>query len=164
MSIQTVSIFNQTLNPNVENQSSSFTGGIGFYLIAPLATVEYEIDIFLQVQLSNSITRMVRLEPLNLSTTERLTVIPIQLRDLGLPMYLAIYPSEAFQLEVLLLQDNCSLNQICQDLTEIQEDVTDISATFDFINIALNLVTNFLGIPQPVLPPTVAQTEFFLLQ
>jgi hypothetical protein len=137
MAVQQVSIFNQITVPGVENQSATFTNGLAFYLIAPFTAVEYEIDIFLQIRLSPTITRMVRLEPMNISNTERLTLIPNQLRDLGLPMYLAIFPSEVFSLEVILLQDECSLSSICADLQliktklEILEQIdTDIN---DFI-------------------------------
>lgn len=171
MSVQTVSIFNGTVDPSVENSSSIFTSGIGFYLIAPTAGVEYEVDIFLQVQLTSTVTRMVRLDPLNISTTERLTVIPQQLRDLGLPMYLAIFPSEAFNLEVLLLQPLCQLSGICTRLDAMDQKLDDLAASMGGLandngqlEIILNLILTALGVAPPALPPTIAQQQFFFLQ
>ena len=147
MAAQTISIFNSVTNPNVENKSIVFTSGIGFYLIAPTATDEYEIDIFLQVQLTPTMTRMVRLEPLNVSNTERLTVIPQQLRDLGLPMYLAIFPSEAFNLEILLLQPECLSDKVCEDLQTIKDELVTVQAVVNnngsFFGTIFALLENF---------------------
>ncbi len=147
--VQTISIFNSVTNPNVENRSIAFTSGIGFYLVST-STVEYEIDIFLQVQLTPTVTRMVRLEPLNISNTERLTVIPQQLRNLGLPMYLAIFPSEAFNLEILLLQDECDF---CEELKTVSQKV-------DELIVSNQLILNALNIPIPVTPASMEATDF----
>lgn len=97
-------IFSNTLDPTVENYSDTFLGAIGFYLIAPSLTSEVEIDIFLQVNFSPTIIRLVKLEPLNISNTERLTLIPAELRELSVPMRLLILPSQAFFLEIILVK------------------------------------------------------------
>ena len=179
MTAQTISIFNSVTLPNVENKSLTFTNGIGFYLIAPTASVEYEIDIFLQVQLTPTVTRMVRLEPLNISNTERLTVIPQQLRDLGLPMYLAIFPSEAFNLEVLLLQPECilcdELEAVSQKVDDLADLVEELATDNSNLETILQLILAALGITPPVVPPvtpptlppivgSVSEQTFFFLQ
>ncbi len=164
MTAQTISIFNSLTLPNIENKSIVFERGIGFYLIVPTATVEYEIDIFLQVQLTPTVTRMVRLEPLNISNTERLTLIPQQLRDLGLPMYLAIFPSEAFNLEILLLKHECDF---CEELEAVSQKIDELTAQLEELTnnngnleTILQLILNALGIPVPVTPTSMNTTDF----
>lgn len=166
MSVTTISIFNGTTTPNSENNSANFTAGIGFYLIAPTSTDEIEIDIYLQVELTVNVTRMVRLEPLNISNTERLTVIPPQLRDLGLPMYLAIFPSEAINLEILLLQPVCTEAIICNQLTQINQKVDALTTAIQEINtdnnsqnIMLDLILSALNILAPVSPIALNSTS-----
>lgn len=150
MASKSVSIFNQTTVSDAENRSIEFTSGLGFYLIAPTIADEIEIDIFLQVQLSPSIVRQVRLEPMNLSNTERLTLIPSQLANLGLPMYLAIFPSEAIDLEIILLQPISPL-----------EEITEL---LDKLNQLLEIILNFFNIPLPVIPASASSDSIRELQ
>lgn len=109
MTLQTT-IFRDDLASNAENFTDWFEQGLGFYLIAPASEFDYQIDIFLQVELSSTVTRMVRLEPMNVSNTQRITLIPPQIINLGLPMRLSILPSDGFFLEVILLQPDYNLD------------------------------------------------------
>jgi hypothetical protein len=104
MATQETTIYNSTLNPTIANLSDEFTRGIGFYLTALNLTDEVEIDIFLQLYLTPTKIRAINLESLNVSTTERLTLLPPQLRDIDIPMRLLILPSETFNLNITLLQ------------------------------------------------------------
>ncbi|MEM6613291.1 MAG: hypothetical protein AAF652_13745 [Cyanobacteria bacterium P01_C01_bin.72] len=131
MATQQTTIFNQSLNPGSENLSTVFTSGLGFYLIAPASDFEYQIDIYLQVQLSNTLWRQVRLDPFNVSTTQRITLFPQQILELGLPMRLALAPSQSFLLEVILLQNDCQLCTINSKLNEIQEQLNRIEAALE---------------------------------
>ena len=104
----------------IGNITSSFnTKGLGFYLIAPASEFDYQIDIFLQVELSSTVTRMVRLDPMNVSNTQRITLIPPQIVNLGLPMRLSILPSDGFFLEVILLQPDSTTNDLLDSLEAI---------------------------------------------
>lgn len=163
--VTTISVFNQVTNANSEDVSTTFTSGVGFYLISPTITDEIEIDIFLQVRVTATVTRMVRLEPLNLSTTERITVIPQQLRSLGLPMYLSIFSSEAVLLEVLLLQPTHSLATIGTELTIVNQKLDSLTAKVDSIDASVDLVLADLGIPAPVTRSAItSRTQFNQLQ
>lgn len=152
MATQQTIIFNGALTAATENLSAQFESAIGFYLIAPGSTVEYQIDIYLQVELSNTITRMVRLEPSNISTTERITLLPPQLSELGLPMRLTIVPSEAFNLEVILLTADCGLCAI--------QTAMESNGNSENIEVLLNLILTYLGIPLPVVPQSISSASF----
>jgi hypothetical protein len=118
-------ILSSTLNPSIENYSDTFSEGIGFYLIAPTLISEVEIDIFLQIQFSPTTIRLVRLEPLNVSNTERFTLIPAELREINVPMRLLILPNQAFLLEIILVK--VSYNDTLKD--EIIDTLTDLIIT-----------------------------------
>ena len=160
MAIQQTTIFSNNLASATESLSAQFTNAIGFYLITPASSFEYQIDIFLQVQVSNSTTRMVRLEPSNVSTTERITLLPQSIVELGLPMRLSILPSEGFFLEVILLQSDCSLcsldakvddlaNRLDALETKIDDLVNSNSNTAENLTTILNLILNAVGVPLP---------------
>jgi hypothetical protein len=163
MATAQTSIFNGALSGAAINLSSQFDNAIGFYLIAPGASVEYQIDIFLQVQLTNTTTRMVRLDPSNVSNTERITLLPASIVELGLPMRLAIVPSESFNLEVILLQSDCGVCQLNQRIEALEQTVADLENELtndnQLLETALNLILNYLGIPVPVLPAAMSATS-----
>ena len=151
MATQQITIFNDNLTSNSENLSSVFTSGFGFYLIAPAASFEYQIDIYLQVQVSNTLWRQVRLDPYNVSTTQRITLIPQQIVELGLPMRLAIVPSSEFLLEVILLQSDCGLCTLDSGLTGLVNSVVEIVARLNGVDSTLLLILDALDITAP--PP-----------
>ena len=137
MATNQTTIFNDFLDPKTDNLSAEFSSGIGFYLIAPAAAVEYQIEIFLQVQLAPNVVRQVRLEPSNISTTERITLLPSQITDLGLPMRLAIVPSQGFLLEVILLStssNNDLLLRLLFEALNIPFPVNAVAASDQSIN------------------------------
>lgn len=152
MATQQTTIFNNNLVSNVENFSQEFFEGLGFYLINPNTNNEYQVDIFLQVKLSNTITRQIRLERLNISDTQKITLLPQQIVNLGLPMQLLILPSSNFFLEIILLKSSCTLCSLENKLNNI--DKTLIKILND-----LNLVT------PPTTPPTSITPEqgFFFI-
>ena len=142
-------IFNNSLSPGTENLTDLFDSGFGFYLIAPASAVEYQIDIFLQVRVSNTLWRSVRLDPLNVSTTQRITLLPQQIIELGLPMRLAILPSQAFLLEVILLQSDCGLCFLEEKVDEILAAISQ-AESLDWQSIILDFAI------QQLLPQVVA--------
>lgn len=163
MATQQITILSDNLASASENLSAQFTDAIGFYLIAPASSFEYQIDIFLQVELSNTITRMVRLEPSNVSNTERITLLPQQIVDLGLPMRLSILPSEGFFLEVILLQSDCSLCSLNSKVDALSTKIDDLIDANSNLTAIVNLIFDALGIPTPpALPALIEQTFFFL--
>jgi len=143
MPTQETTIYNSTVNPTTSNLSDQFTRGIGFYLTALNLTDEVEIDIFLQLYLTPTKIRAISLEPLNVSTTERLTLLPPQLRDIDIPMRLLILPSESFNLNITLLQT------VSQQIAPPIEDFI----VLDFGAFAANQVKRISMSNQPFTPP-----------
>lgn len=173
MAVQTV--FNGLLDPSQPNITARFVDATGFYLHAPLLSSEVEIDVFLQVYFPQIVGERVRNLPLgklsenslllNQADTESVTPIPAEFVDTQYEMALLLLPSEAFTLEVVVIKPNCTVLTLCLDIADLQQDVTDIKNTIDFVELALKAIFSLLGAPTlPVLPPTQAQAEFFFFQ
>ena len=143
-------IYNGNLTANQENLTATFTNGIGFYLIAPNNINDLEIDIFLQIDLSNTVTRQIRLQPFNVSNTQRVTLLPTEITELNLPLRLAILPSNNFNLQIILLQTDC---RIC-----------NIKSELDLIKATLNQILANQGVqPENNNSPTPQQQQFFFI-
>ena len=142
MTTQQIIIFNDSVSSAGINLSAEFTSGMGFYLIAPGSSYEYEINIFLQLSISNTEKRLIRLEPHNISNTERLTLLPTQIVDLGLPMQLLIVPSTDFAMQIILVQSDCSLCQIQSDISTLKNQ---INSNFAAVNQTLAAMQTTLG-------------------
>lgn len=150
MATQQVTIYNGLLNSNQENLTDTFINGVGFYLIIDNNVNQIEVDIFLQVELSNTVTRQIRLQPFNLSNTQRITLLPSEIAELNLPLKLSILPSDSFNLEVILLQTDCRICSLKLELDSIQLKLDEIKS-------ALKILPE-----NPNNPTPVEQTFFFI--
>ena len=130
MATQQITIFDAVSNPEQENLSSEFTNGLGFYLTSNYQE-QIKVEVFLQVQITNTDYRLVRLPNKNVSSTERITELPAAITELGLPMRLSIVPSQSVDLKAVLIQSDCSRCSLKDDVKQL---TTNIDSYFDSVS------------------------------
>lgn len=156
-------VFQNNLNPAVENLSSRFVGATAFYIAAPFLSVEYQIDVFLQVYFPAITGEQVRAIPLgqieeqaillNVTDTERVQTIPSEFVDTGLEMALLFLSSDSTFIQAAIIKPSCSLTDVCSSLDAVNARLTTIESA----------ITN-ITVPATVSTPTELQQQFFYLQ
>ncbi|MEM6612296.1 MAG: hypothetical protein AAF652_08585 [Cyanobacteria bacterium P01_C01_bin.72] len=145
MATQQTTIYNSDLIPNQENLSTELDHGLGFYLLSSTSE-QTRVEVFLQLQITNTSYRQIRLDHNNISSTQRLTLIPQPIVELGLPMRLAIVPSAAFRLQIILLQSDCGLCQLNTKIDAILENLQTIGSEDFADNLLQFAIDNLLPI------------------
>ncbi len=145
-------VFQNNLVAASENLSTRFVDATAFYIAAPFLSVEYQIDVFLQVYFPAITGEQVRNIPLgqiskqaillNVIDTEQVQTIPSEYLNTGLEMALLFLSSDNTFIQAAIIKPDCSLREICTRLTAIEQ--------------ALNVV-----LPRSA---TVNQQQFFYLQ
>lgn len=89
----TIQIFAGVTTRSAATISEIFRDATFLYLVAPEGGYEIEIDAFLQIYLTPTEQRLIRLENNNVLNTEATALIPLEYRNSGYDMRLALYAS-----------------------------------------------------------------------
>lgn len=167
-------IYNGNLDSQAINRTNSLQGAIGFFVIFPDSTDELEIDFYLQVEVTNSENRLLKLNETYTVNTLSLYTIPMELQGTGLNIYGAIISTFSISIEVWAIYSNSTLEDIKDKLEEIdlklQTDLAfEVAQTLNEIqqNIALTAIATGLlpitgGVSGGAIPALTAGSTLLL--
>ncbi len=136
--------------------TDSFRNGKAIYIIAPNITDELEIDFYLQVDIGDQQRRLLTLTNDFRADTVRFFVIPEELINSNLDLYVAFSNTLGITIEIFVVLADITLESISDDLQEITNGIANIAedtTTEEAIELIVHILTAIsAGNPLPALP------------
>ena len=134
--MSTQRVFNENLQPNQYFLSDLIEDATAFYIIAPDESVEVQIDIFLQLEISVFENRQIRLfEGLTENDTRTVLIIPEELTYTNTNKRFALYSDFSVRVEIWCIYKDFSIDS--NQLDSIENKLNALQTT-NSINNALN--------------------------
>lgn len=165
---ETLEIFNGTAQSSQINLSNGFNKANYIYLVFENAAIDLEIDISLQIYLTPTIQRAIRLENDNILNTVSITLIPSELVQSPFNMQLAIIVNQNVNISVFAVRTECcgekDLDRIKSQLNRI-EAYNLVSSIGDTVSAIANGFTAFAvgSTVTSLLLPSIARKGFSLI-
>ena len=105
-------VFNNTLSTENINRTDSLKGAIGFFIVFPDSADELEIDFYLQVEVTNTENRLLKVDETYTANTLSLYTIPMELQGSGLNLYGSIIGTFSLFVEVWGIFSYSTLEEI----------------------------------------------------
>lgn len=161
-------IYNGTPDSNIINNTASIGDATALFMLAPDSTAEWEIDFYLQLEISPFQNRLIRLNDSFVMDTVVVYPIPMELQRTGLNIYGAFTGEVGTNIEIYAIEKETA--DFTCDLTEVLDAINDFRLQFtveQLRNIATDIAfalslqqTNFgLGVLSASLAPLTLATN-----
>ena len=134
-------VFNGNLNPEDTNKTESLKGAIGFFIVFPDSTDELELDFYLQVEVTNTENRLLKVDETYTANTLSLYTIPIELQGTELNIYGAILSTFPLFVEVWGIFSYSTLEEI-KDQGDRIENILIQNRIIEYAQIANAIAQN----------------------
>lgn len=121
----TTRLYSGSTNPSAINRTTAIENAVGLFIVSPDIADEIEIDFYLQLEVSPLDTRLVKLNESLAIDTLTVYQIPQEYQNTGLRVYGAFITTLPVSVEVWAITQNCTQQEVCEIVTEIQSVVTE---------------------------------------
>ncbi|BAQ67067.1 hypothetical protein [Geminocystis sp. NIES-3709] len=145
-------IFNGTPTASVINNTAYCNGATALYMLCPDTVGEVEIDFYLQLELSPTTNRLVRLTESFTMDTVVIYSIPQELQLIDYNIYGAFTTSVNNYIEIWAIYSRVTLENVMDKLEELEVDNAE-PIPQDILDYIVQVLASLsLGLPPP-LPP-----------
>lgn len=165
---ETIQIFNGTAQSNQINLSDGFIKANYLYLVNNTPEIDLELDISLQIYLTPTITRAVRLENDNILNSVSISLIPHELFLSPFNMRVALITQQDINISITAVRNECcgekELEDVKNQLNRI-EAYNIVSTIADVVTAVAAGFTAFTigSIALPMLAPNILRGGFSIL-